>query len=93
MSSASPSVRVYYFASVRTTIGQSNETFVLPSTPLPLSSLIALISQTHSDKNVDSNLQSCRWSVDNTLIEIEDISEWSLKGGEEVAAIPPVSGG
>lgn len=92
-SGAAPSVKVCYFASVRTTIGQSNESFTLPNTPYPLSSLIALIAQTHFDKQVESKLKGCRWSVNNTLIEIEDIEEWALKGGEEVAAIPPVSGG
>lgn len=88
--------KVYYFASARTTIGLSSETVPLPATPFPLESLIALISDKHSDKdsgNVNEVLKGCRWSVDNTLIEIEDIPEWQLQGGEEVAAIPPVSGG
>lgn len=82
-----------YFASARTTIGSSSETIDLPSTPFPLQSLVSLIATKHSAQNAASVLGTCRWSVDNTLIEIDEIHEWTLKGGEEVAAIPPVSGG
>ena len=92
-SDAAPTVKVYYFASVRTTIGCSHDTFTLPSAPLPLSSLIELISSKYPETNVKSVLEGCRWSVDNTLIEIDEIKDWELKGGEEVGAIPPVSGG
>ncbi|SNX87437.1 related to Molybdopterin synthase small subunit [Melanopsichium pennsylvanicum] len=93
MSSTSASVRVHYFASVRTTFGLSTEDFVLPTWPFRLDSLIQLIATKHAGKGSEKILAGCRWSVDNTLIEIEDIPEWELKGGEEVAAIPPVSGG
>lgn len=89
----SPSVRIFYFASVRTTIGQSGETIALPTTPFPLSSLVTLIGDKYAKQGVGAVLKTCRWSVDNTLIEIDEIGEWSLNGGEEVAAIPPVSGG
>ncbi|CBQ70138.1 related to Molybdopterin synthase small subunit [Sporisorium reilianum SRZ2] len=93
MSSGSASVRILYFAAARTTIGHSSETLSLPSTPFPLSSLVSLIGDKYVAKGAQAVLRTCRWSVDNTLIEIEDIDEWTLKGGEEVAAIPPVSGG
>ncbi|SPO48142.1 related to Molybdopterin synthase small subunit [Moesziomyces antarcticus] len=93
MSSASPTVRVIYFASVRTTLGLSHESIALPSVPTSLPTLIELIAQRHNDKQPDSVLAGCRWSVDNTLIEIDEIANWTLSGGEEVAAIPPVSGG
>ena len=86
-------MRVFYFASVRTTLGLSHESIALPSTPTSLSALIELIAQRHSEKEAGSVLAGCRWSVDNTLIEIDDIESWTLNGGEEVAAIPPVSGG
>lgn len=93
MSSVSPTVRVIYFASVRTTLGLSHESIALPSVPTSLSTLIELIAQRHNDKHPASVLAACRWSVDNTLIEIDEIANWTLNGGEEVAAIPPVSGG
>lgn len=86
-------MRVYYFASVRTTIGHSSETLILPSTPFPLASLVEIIAKKHADTGVAAVLQACRWSVDNTLIELDEVAEWTLNGGEEVAAIPPVSGG
>ncbi|EST07176.1 ThiamineS/Molybdopterin converting factor subunit 1 [Kalmanozyma brasiliensis GHG001] len=88
---STPSVRVLYFASARTTIGLSQETLALPTSPFPLSSLVELIANKH--EGVEQVLKTCRWSVDNTLIELDEIGEWSLKGGEEVAVIPPVSGG
>lgn len=84
-------MRVLYFASARTTIGLSQETLTLPSVPLPLQSLVDLIANKH--EGVTQVLKTCRWSVDNTLIELDEIGEWTLKGGEEVAVIPPVSGG
>ncbi|SPO29868.1 related to Molybdopterin synthase small subunit [Ustilago trichophora] len=93
MSSGQPLVKVYYFASVRTTLGLSSETLPLPKTPFPLTALISLIASRYSSLGAETVFQGCRWSVDNTLIEIEDIAEWTLTGGEEVAAIPPVSGG
>ncbi len=78
---------------MRTTIGQSGETIALPTTPFPLQSLVTLIGDKYAAQGVSAVLKTCRWSVDNTLIEIDEIGEWSLSGGEEVAAIPPVSGG
>lgn len=86
-------MRVLYFASARTAIGRSTETILLPSTPLALPAFIALVQSAHPTAEVESVLRTCRWSVDNTLIEIDELHEWTLKGGEEVAAIPPVSGG
>ncbi|TKY88002.1 hypothetical protein EX895_003098 [Sporisorium graminicola] len=93
MSSGSSSIRVLYFAAARTTIGHSSETLTLPSTPFPLASLVSLIAHKYSDQGAEAVLRTCRWSVDNTLIEIDEVHEWTLHGGEEVAAIPPVSGG
>lgn len=86
-------MRVYYFASVRTTFGLSSETLPLPSTPFALSEFISLLATRYAEQGAEAVLKTCRWSVDNTLIEIDDIGEWQLHGGEEVAAIPPVSGG
>lgn len=84
---------VYYFAAVRTTIGKSSEVIQLPRTPWLLTDLIELLQSKYRERNLAAVLKTCRWSVDNTLIEIEDVDEWSLSGGEEVAVIPPVSGG
>lgn len=86
-------MRVLYFASARTTIGHSSETISLPTTPFPLASLITLIANKYSSRGAEAVLRTCRWSVDNTLIEIDELIEWTLHGREEVAAIPPVSGG
>ncbi|PWZ03464.1 MoaD/ThiS, partial [Testicularia cyperi] len=92
-SAANAHVTVQYFASARTTIDKSTERIELPSTPFPLSGLIQLLSDKYTEHNLASVLATCRWSVDNTLIEQEDVGEWGLSGGEEVAVIPPVSGG
>lgn len=88
-----PSIRVLYFAAARTTIGHSSETLPLPSTPYPLSALVTLIGHKYAAHGAEAVLRTCRWSVDNTLIELDEIADWTLRGGEEVAAIPPVSGG
>lgn len=74
-------------------MGKSSEVITLPTTPWPLTELIALLEKQYEVQDLASVLKTCRWSINNTLIEIEDVGEWNLSGGEELAVIPPVSGG
>lgn len=74
-------------------MGKSSEVIPLPQTPWPLTELIALLTSKYQDQGLGAVLKTSRWSVENTLVEIEDLDEWSLSGGEELAVIPPVSGG
>ncbi|PWN50760.1 hypothetical protein IE53DRAFT_79290 [Violaceomyces palustris] len=93
--SAKP-IKVLYFASVRTLLGVASEEIrppPPPSEPLALSSLAGIIASRHQDKAVEFErlLKTCKWSVEQEMVEDEEeMSKVTLKGGEEVAIIPPV---
>jgi len=57
----------------------------------PLKKLLEFIFSQHPNTGVDSVLEGAQWSVDTELIY--DPDSFVLRGGEEVAVIPPVSGG
>ena len=84
-------ITVLYFAAATTVLGLTSETFVLPDGGLKLSDLAKLIASRHPNAGIDRVLQQSRWSVDTELIYLPD--SVVLRGGEEVAVIPPVSGG
>ncbi|KAG6329745.1 hypothetical protein ID866_9344 [Astraeus odoratus] len=87
---ASP-ITILYFAAASTATGLTEETLNLPSIPFPLSSLAGHLISLHPNTGLDKVLDSSQWSVDAEMVsEPEAIL---LKGGEEVAVIPPVSGG
>ncbi len=87
-----PQITVLYFAAASTTTGLTSETVPLPSgTPFPLSSLAEVLTSRHPDTGLDRVLASSQWSVDAEMVD--DPESVSLKGGEEVAVICPVSGG
>lgn len=56
-----------------------------------LSSLADLLISLHPKTGLDKILQSSQWSVDAEMVD--EAEKVSLKGGEEVAIICPVSGG
>ncbi|EJU04863.1 MoaD/ThiS [Dacryopinax primogenitus] len=94
--SASPrAITVLYFASARTTIDISYERIPLPEAGLPLKELPKLLEERHAGKGLGKVLERCRWSVNDEMVEHigEGEDEVVLRGGEEVAVIPPVSGG
>lgn len=86
-------VRILYFASARSAVNLSSEAIELPSTPYPLSSLADLLVSRHADTALATVLEISAWSVDQTMVSTEELHNYALHGGEEVAVIPPVSGG
>ena len=84
-------ITVLYFAAATTALGFTSETFVLPDGGLKLSDLAKLITSRHPKTGIGRVLEQSRWSVDAEMIDLPD--SVVLRGGEEVAVIPPVSGG
>lgn len=86
-------ITVLYFAAAKSAIGLHSEQIALPSTPYRLSALNAILLERHPNISLQDVLEICSWSVDATMIANEEVSNVMLFGGEEVAVIPPVSGG
>jgi molybdopterin converting factor small subunit len=84
-------IAVLYFAAATTATGRTSETFTLPDDGFKLSDLAKLIVSRHPNTGIDRVLGGSRWSVDAELVQVLD--SFVLRGGEEVAVIPPVSGG
>lgn len=95
-------ITVLYFAAAQTALGKSSEIIQLPesekkmvgnSSGFPLSELANLLVARHGSKGRDLEkvLNISKWSVDAEMVD--DVNGILLKGGEEVAVIPPVSGG
>ena len=88
-----PSITVLYFASAKSAVNLASETVQLPDESFPLSSLGALLTSLHPDTALADVLRVSAWSVDAEMVPPADVATRLLKGGEEVAIIPPVSGG
>jgi molybdopterin converting factor small subunit len=89
---SSTTITILYFASASTATGKTIEKLSIPSTGLPLPSLNdLLISHYPNNTNLPKVLNSSQWSVNEEMVD--DPSSVILRGGEEVAVIPPVSGG
>ncbi|KAJ8589001.1 hypothetical protein M405DRAFT_227124 [Rhizopogon salebrosus TDB-379] len=86
-----PEITVLYFAAASTATGLTEELITLPLSRYPLSSLGGLLVSLHPDVGLDNILQSSQWSVDAEMVG--NVEEVTLKGGEEIAIICPVSGG
>jgi len=95
-------ITVLYFAGAQTALGISAETVQLPASGqndsgnnsgFPLSDLAQVLVARHGAKGKDLEkvLQISKWSVNAEMVD--DVYAIALKGGEEVAVIPPVSGG
>lgn len=98
-------ITVLYFAAALTATGVQSETVDLPppsrdggaSTDVdvdagfPLSALGELLVQRHAATNLKEVLKTSQWSIDAEMVD--DPESVTLKGGEEVAVICPVSGG
>jgi molybdopterin converting factor small subunit len=98
----STSITVLYFAAAQTALGKISEIIQLPgcegkdsdnNSGFPLSDLAELLVARHGTRGADLGnvLKISKWSVDAEMID--DVGSFYLKGGEEVAVIPPVSGG
>lgn len=84
-------ITVLYFAAATTALDCTSETFEVPDGGLKLSDLAKLIVTRHPNSGIDRVLEQSRWSVDAELADL--VGSVVLRGGEEVAVIPPVSGG
>jgi len=84
-------ITVLYFAAAMTATRRTSESFALPDDGLRLSDLAKLIVSRHPNTGIDRVLEHSRWSVGAELVY--DLGSFVLRGGEEVAIIPPVSGG
>ncbi|KAG1746757.1 uncharacterized protein EDB91DRAFT_1048998 [Suillus paluster] len=84
-------ITVLYFAAASTATGLAEQSITLPAPQYPLSSLSGLLVSLHPDVGLDKILQSSQWSVNAEMVD--SVKEVTLKGGEEVAVICPVSGG
>lgn len=84
-------ITVLYFAAASTATELTEEIITLPESPYPLSSLASLITSRHPNKGLEKILSTSSWSVDAEMVD--EPEKASLKGGEEVAVICPVSGG
>jgi molybdopterin synthase sulfur carrier subunit len=95
-------ITVLYFAAAQTALGKMSESIQLPETNedgsdnlpgFPLSELSKLLVVRHGSVGADLEgvLKISKWSVNAEMVD--DVDTIFLKGGEEVAVIPPVSGG
>ncbi|KAJ2356692.1 hypothetical protein IWW50_002399 [Coemansia erecta] len=86
-------VRVLYFASARDLTGKEYDDIDIAETfesgdTVPLSTLLDYVERLYIDKNI---FRSALFAVNDEYHE--RTSSHSVKGGDEVVIIPPVSGG
>jgi len=99
--SHSITITVLYFAAANSATGLASESITLPSTPQAsdqtagyrLADLGGFLVSRHEKRGgeLEKVLAMSRWSVDADMVD--DADTVILRGGEEVAVIPPVSGG
>lgn len=94
-SASSASIRVLLFASAKEASGLGSLHLALPPSGLLTLPALAeeLISRARDPAGLRRVLDGARWSVAEEMVDPEDVEKTALKGGEEVAVIPPVSGG
>lgn len=81
---------VLYFAGAKDIAGVESETMYSPSTTLPISEFPNLLLAKHP--KLSSILPTCMLSINLEYIDKTD-ADISIKQGDQVAVIPPVSGG
>ncbi len=91
MSTGKRHITVLYFAGASTATKKTTEQISIPDKGLSLPSLKDLLISQYPNTDLEKVLRSSRWSIDAEMID--DPNPVTLKGGEEVAIIPPVSGG
>ena len=80
-------VSVVYFAAARELAGCSQEQIVLPSSPTPVPQLVRLLAERHA--RLGPLLHRMRFAINGELVGDEE----SVRGGDEIAVLPPVAGG
>jgi len=91
MSASQRHITVLYFAGASTATKKTTEQIPVPETGLTLSSLSNLLISQYANTDLEKVLRSSQWSIDAEMVD--DPNSVTLRGGEEVAVIPPVSGG
>ena len=84
-------IAVLRFAAAMTVTKLASDVFALPDDTLKLSGLAKPIVSRYPNTGVDRVLEGSRRSVDAQLMD--PVDSFVLKGGEEMAIIPRVSGG
>ncbi|EPQ27079.1 uncharacterized protein PFL1_05363 [Pseudozyma flocculosa PF-1] len=86
-------ITILYFAGARTLLGTSTETLAFPEgkDTLPLSALPELLASRHPDHadELRTLLESSKWSIDQDMIDADEVGGVTLRPGQEVAVIPP----
>jgi len=91
MSASQRHITVLYFAGASTATKKTTEQISIPDTGLTLPSLNDLLISRYPNTDLEKVLRSSQWSVDAEMVD--EPNSVTFKGGEEVAVIPPVSGG
>ena len=95
--SSGKTIKVLYFAGARTAVHKSEEQIELPEAPFALAKLNALLVERHRAHDIlgefEKVVKLSKWSVNEEMVDAEEAESKMLQGGEEVAIIPPVSGG
>lgn len=93
--SSKGSITLLLFAAARDAAGKSSFILDLPQSPFPLTDLASLLPAAGLKDSSRFNvvLKRSQWSVGQSMVREDEVSKTMLKGGEEVAIIPPVSGG
>lgn len=97
-------INVLFFAAAKDAIGgKGRQQMAMPSTAeMSLSALrdhlLAVFKDDPPSDKYDGEalrkvIQQSKWSVDESMIDEEELDSTVLRGGEDVAIIPPVSGG
>lgn len=84
-------ITILYFAAASTATGKTTEQISIPSSGLPLSSLSNHLTLCYPNTNLGMILETSQWCVNEEMVD--DPVSVTLMGGEQVAVIPPVSGG
>lgn len=84
-------VTVLYFAAALTATNLAEEIVSIPDGSFPLSSLPQLLALRHPNTSLDKVLEGSQWSINAEMVDDPQTTE--LEDGDEVAVIPPVSGG
>ncbi|MEE8294256.1 MAG: molybdopterin converting factor subunit 1 [Sphingomonadales bacterium] len=83
-------MKILYFAWVREYVGKSEETLALPKTLITVSDLIEFLSEKDGGyREAFKDPSRLRAAINQTFVPLDH----NLKGGEEVAFFPPVTGG
>lgn len=80
-------VNILFFAKAREIVGKKDD-YLIVETPINYDSLLSIIVDKYSLQEIKNNI---KLAVNKQFGDIED--SFQLKSGDEIAVIPPLSGG